>query len=82
MACASCTVLLFVWGVCCMSPCCLLPVACRVPQGIYLVADDTDAADAWVDALSLCQHLVRTRCSAALEEALAPAPARRGKHGR
>jgi hypothetical protein len=35
-----------------------------------------------VDALSLCQHLVRTRCSAALEEALAPAPARRGKHGR
>lgn len=49
-------------------------------QGIYLVADDADAADAWVDALVLCQHLVATRCSEALEEALVPAPARRSKH--
>lgn len=48
-------------------------------QGIYLVADDVDAADAWVDALVLCQHLVASHCSEALEEALTPAPAKR-KH--
>jgi hypothetical protein len=46
-------------------------------QGIYLVADDADAADAWVDALVLCQHLVGCHCSEALEEALAPTPAKR-----
>jgi hypothetical protein len=46
-------------------------------QGIYLVADDADAADAWVDALVLCQHLVGAHCSEALEEALAPTPAKR-----
>eukprot|EP00878_Enallax_costatus_P020836 GHUV01022040.1.p1 GENE.GHUV01022040.1~~GHUV01022040.1.p1 ORF type:complete len:347 (+),score=111.87 GHUV01022040.1:674-1714(+) len=52
-----------------------------LPTGIYLVADDIAAADAWVDALVLCQHLVGSRSSEALEEALVPAPARRGKHG-
>jgi hypothetical protein len=46
-------------------------------QGVYLVADDVDAADAWVDALVLCQHLVSTNCSEALEEALAPIPTNR-----
>lgn len=49
-------------------------------QGIYLVADDSDAADAWVDALVLCQHLVASQGSEALEEALVPAPAKRSKH--
>lgn len=49
-------------------------------QGLYLVADDIDAADAWVDALVLCQHLVGSCSSEALEEALVPTPARRGKH--
>lgn len=49
-------------------------------QGIYLVADDADAADAWVDALVLCRHLVATRCADSLEESLAPAPPRRSKH--
>lgn len=49
-------------------------------QGIYLVADDADTADAWVDALVLCQHLVATHSSEALEEALVPTPARRSKH--
>lgn len=51
-----------------------------MPAGIYLVADDADSADAWVDALVLCQHLVGAQCSDALEEALAPLPARRSKH--
>lgn len=60
----------------CASCCCL----CVLVQGIYLVADDGDSADAWVDALVLCQHLVGTQCSDALEEALAPLPARRSKH--
>lgn len=46
-------------------------------QGIYLVADDADAADAWVDALVLAGHLAGCRCGEALEEALAPTPARR-----
>jgi hypothetical protein len=46
-------------------------------QGFYLVADDADSADAWVDALVLCQHLVGSHCSEALEEALAPTPAKR-----
>lgn len=59
-------------------PCCSLSTVCV--QGIYLVADDADSADAWVDALVLCQHLVATRCSEALEEALVPAPTRRSKH--
>lgn len=54
------------------------PVLCRcLMQGVYLVADDIDAADAWVDALVLCQHLVSTNCSEALEEALAPIPTKR-----
>jgi hypothetical protein len=53
----------------CVATCQHLPPPC---QGIYLVADDADAADAWVDALVLCQHLVASQCSAALEEALAP----------
>ncbi|WIA29190.1 hypothetical protein OEZ86_011701 [Tetradesmus obliquus] len=48
-----------------------------VPTGIYLVADDADAADAWVDALVLAGHLAGCRCGEALEEALAPTPARR-----
>jgi hypothetical protein len=51
-----------------------------VLQGIYLVADDADSADAWVDALVLCQHLVATQGSEALDEALVPTPARRSKH--
>ncbi|KAF8072959.1 HLB1 [Scenedesmus sp. PABB004] len=48
------------------------------PAGTYLVADDGDAADAWVDALVLCAHLVAAGAADALEEALAPV--RRGKH--
>jgi hypothetical protein len=51
-----------------------------LPTGIYLVADDAQDADAWVDALVLCQHLVGSRSSEALEEALAPAPTRRSRH--
>jgi hypothetical protein len=60
----------------CASCCCVSVLV----QGIYLVADDADSADAWVDALVLCQHLVGAQCSDALEEALAPLPARRSKH--
>jgi hypothetical protein len=33
-----------------------------------------------VDALVLCQHLVATQGSEALDEALVPTPARRSKH--
>lgn len=54
--------------------------SCIALQGIYLVADDDADADAWVDALVLCQHLVGTRSGEALEEALAPAPTRRSRH--
>jgi hypothetical protein len=47
-------------------------------QGVYLVADGEEAADAWVDALVLCQHLAASHCGDALEEALSPA--RRKQH--
>eukprot|EP00879_Flechtneria_rotunda_P021099 GHRR01022228.1.p1 GENE.GHRR01022228.1~~GHRR01022228.1.p1 ORF type:complete len:452 (+),score=168.60 GHRR01022228.1:388-1743(+) len=50
-----------------------------IPTGLYLVADDGDGADAWVDALVLCQHLVGSGASEALQEALAPVTARRSK---
>lgn len=49
------------------------------PMGVYLVADSADAADAWVDALVLAQHLVSTRSNEALAEALTPQPSRRAK---
>jgi hypothetical protein len=49
------------------------------PQGVYLVADTADAADAWVDALVLGQHLVATRSHEALAEALTPQLSRRPK---
>lgn len=51
------------------------------PQGVYLVADSADAADAWVDALILAQHLVTSRSADALADVLTPAPARRAKGG-
>lgn len=43
-----------------------------IPQGVYVVADDAESADAWIDALVLAQHLVQTRGNDALAEALAP----------
>jgi hypothetical protein len=46
---------------------------------VYLVADSADAADAWVDALVLAQHLVVSRSHEALAEALTPQPMRRPK---
>ena len=46
-------------------------------QGVYLVADTAESADAWVDALVLAQHLVQTRSSEALADALMPS-SRRG----
>ncbi|GBF89166.1 hypothetical protein Rsub_01883 [Raphidocelis subcapitata] len=49
------------------------------PLGVYLVADTADAANAWVDALVLAQHLVATRSHEALAEALTPQPSRRPK---
>lgn len=50
---------------------------CDVAQGIYLVAEDANTADAWVDALILAHHLVMARSSEALAEALAPQASRR-----
>jgi hypothetical protein len=56
------------------------PPPCRAPrQGVYLVADGADEADAWVDALVLAQHLVASRSHDALAEALTPQAARRAK---
>lgn len=53
--------------------------AAKHKQGIFLVADTADEADAWADALLLAQHLVATRSSDALAEALTPQPSRRAK---
>ena len=44
-------------------------------QGIYLVAEDEDSADAWADALLLASYIARTRSEEALAEALQPATA-------
>jgi hypothetical protein len=37
---------------------------------MHMVAEDEEAADAWVDALLLASHIVTTRCPEALGEAL------------
>jgi len=47
------------------------------PMGLYLVAEDGDSADAWVDALILANHMVLSRSHEALAEALVPQPSRR-----
>lgn len=41
-------------------------------QGIYLVADDDDEADAWVDALTLGAYITHTRTTQALVDVLQP----------
>lgn len=44
----------------------------QMRQGIYFVAEGAESADAWVDALLLSHHLVNSRGTAALAEALLP----------
>ena len=41
-------------------------------QGTYLVADDDDSADAWMDAVLLVSYIVRTRSEAEMSAALQP----------
>lgn len=41
-------------------------------QGLHLIADDEDAADAWADALLLCAYIVQSRGVEALADALQP----------
>lgn len=44
----------------------------RALRDVFLVADDTESADAWVDALLLCSYMVTTRSPQVLAHALAP----------
>lgn len=59
----------------------LLPLLLLACQGVYLVAEDADAADAWVDALLLAHHLVASRSQEGLAEALLPQAGRRRTGG-
>lgn len=51
---------------------CALLCLSPLHQGVYLVAETAEAADAWVDALLLCHHIVNTRSPETLAQALAP----------
>ena len=41
-------------------------------QEVCMVAEDEDAADAWVDVLQLAVHVVQSRSTETLMEALTP----------